>query len=749
MKNRGKVRNYNQAGDRTNFERTRFLREHIPAIEFVKIIECVTGLFTRLRNVNAAELDNRSRGRTSYSIQEILIVCLLATCLGIAVIHDLQNASICPALIDNIAFLTGQGPSRIPNYMTINNALSKITSLSWLEALSQDIFEKLHRSGRYTRQERDTSEKKWKLPGVRVILDGTDFAFFRKPHCPFDLTATFKKGTPEEKKFYFHKALIAYAVLAPKFLVPIAIEFIKNREGERTSKQDCENAAALRAMDRIKKRFPKMHFIMCGDALYANRTFIRKCKEFHWSYMFTLKKGVQPTLCQDFQALKESGLIPSAEVRFENEEGTLYWVEDMGQIIESDLDIHILEYTTSMTVREGKGKRRTSGVTLRNKDIKMDMPELSSDHDKYDLNEKQSDKKSAKARKKAMKEETASEKVKASVEKINSDQADDLRDAAVHASSEKLQAGDAIRLTFMYITNIRPTEENVCDLLIHMRDRWTIEENFRNAKLGPLQIEHLRSMDENAMEVYFWIEQIAALLVHLYIYHSGILEVAGSQKEVFAFLRSSFENQCLTDHKEYLSDMTRVCLRNRDPEHHRYPSAEIIKININPPEKEEPEKADCHRKATKGRGETSKGGNSAAKEKGKASCKTKSGEKPDKASEKIENREENRSDPIRDEKSGEACGFTPDKEMQEDSPNLFDPVQSAGDTSAEAAEKAKKEKPVLEKTYTAGRRNKCASRTDPGPRMQRRTALAGLDVGGSPFEGEDAAKKDRAQRIPA
>ncbi len=416
MKNTGRIRNYNQSGDLTIHKKLDFINKHIPAVEFVKIIEFATGIFSRFKSESFTKLDGRKQGRTSYRLQVILTVCLLATCLGISVIHDLQVASISPALIDNIAHLTGIGLVRIPDYMTINNALSKMTDLSWFEALAQDIFEKLRRSGRYTREERYLcTQKKWKLNGVRVILDGTDYAFFRLPHCPYDLKATFKKGTPEEKTLYFHKAVVAYAVLAPHFLIPIAIEFIKNKDGDNTSKQDCENAAALRVMERIKKRFPKMHFIMCGDALYANKTFISKCKEYKWNYLFTLKKGVQPTLYQEFQAMIENKLLQSVRVKYGTEEGTLYWAEDMGQIIESDLPMHIVEYTTSMTIRKGKGRRRTGGMILRQKDFKMDMPEMSRDHDKFDLDEKRSGKKDTKAGKAAAKEEAASEKAKEAV----------------------------------------------------------------------------------------------------------------------------------------------------------------------------------------------------------------------------------------------------------------------------------------------------------------------------------------------
>ena len=140
-----------------------------------------------------------------------------------------------------------------------------------------------------------------------MVVDATDYAFFKSFHCIHDLTATFHKGTKEEKTYYFHKALVARLFFTKTISFPIGVEFIENQE-QNPSKQDCENEAAIRLLKRIKRRFPLMLFIICGDALYANKTFIHLCIANDWNYLFTLKEGCQPSLCGEFNSMEQQGL---------------------------------------------------------------------------------------------------------------------------------------------------------------------------------------------------------------------------------------------------------------------------------------------------------------------------------------------------------------------------------------------------------------------------------------------------------
>lgn len=47
-------------------------------------------------------------------------------------------------------------------------------------------------------------------------------------------------------------------------------------------KQDCEMNAFKRMAIRLKKNFPKLKFIITGDALYASGPFIKLCLDNKW-----------------------------------------------------------------------------------------------------------------------------------------------------------------------------------------------------------------------------------------------------------------------------------------------------------------------------------------------------------------------------------------------------------------------------------------------------------------------------------
>ena len=51
----------------------------------------------------------------------------------------------------------------------------------------------------------------------------------------------------------------------------------------------------------IKKSYPKLRFIITGDALYATTPMINICKEYKWKYIFNLKKDRLKNVYENFQ----------------------------------------------------------------------------------------------------------------------------------------------------------------------------------------------------------------------------------------------------------------------------------------------------------------------------------------------------------------------------------------------------------------------------------------------------------------
>ena len=61
--------------------------------------------------------------------------------------------------------------------------------------------------------------------------------------------------------------------------------------------------AFKRMAKRIKKNFPKLKFIVTGDALYASGPFIKLCLDNNWDYIFRLKSDKLKTVNQDFDGI--------------------------------------------------------------------------------------------------------------------------------------------------------------------------------------------------------------------------------------------------------------------------------------------------------------------------------------------------------------------------------------------------------------------------------------------------------------
>ena len=54
-----------------------------------------------------------------------------------------------------------------------------------------------------------------------------------------------------------------------------------------------------------KKYFPQLRVCLVGDSLYVNRKIIKKCEEYTWPFIITLKEGSAKALYRDYEAFKK------------------------------------------------------------------------------------------------------------------------------------------------------------------------------------------------------------------------------------------------------------------------------------------------------------------------------------------------------------------------------------------------------------------------------------------------------------
>jgi hypothetical protein len=99
-----------------------------------------------------------------------------------------------------------------------------------------------------------------------IALDGTEYFCSDNIHCAHCSSRTFKNG----KTQYFH-AVVTPVIVAPdnSQVIPLVPEFIVPQDGY--NKQDCENAAAKRWLEKYAQQYARFGITILGDDLYAHQ----------------------------------------------------------------------------------------------------------------------------------------------------------------------------------------------------------------------------------------------------------------------------------------------------------------------------------------------------------------------------------------------------------------------------------------------------------------------------------------------
>ena len=118
-----------------------------------------------------------------------------------------------------------------------------------------------------------------------IAIDGSGvYAFDKQPYggCP---SKTSKKG----KTTWNQNVLEAKIVCSNGFSLSIATEWLKNEDG--SLKQDCEQKALKRLVERLKRDFPKLPICILLDGLFAAGPVMEQLKGKGWEYIIVWKDG--------------------------------------------------------------------------------------------------------------------------------------------------------------------------------------------------------------------------------------------------------------------------------------------------------------------------------------------------------------------------------------------------------------------------------------------------------------------------
>lgn len=260
--------------------------------------------------------DTRHQSYVTYQMKVIFMVRLIGLMCEMKSMHGMTRELNTDEAIENIAKMCNLKLEEIPHCDTINDVFKNI-KVEELESIRKYMITKIIRS-------KMLNKYKIRNRYYHVIVDGTGLATSRKKYNKNCLVKN--KTDKNGNKYQEYSTYVLEAKLVVGDMVfSIGSEFVentrkikvkgfkilqieklkgakieKNNLSKPKFKQDCELKAFKRLARKIKKEYPKLKIIISGDALYANQTVLKICKEYGWKYIIRFKEGVIPTLYNEF-----------------------------------------------------------------------------------------------------------------------------------------------------------------------------------------------------------------------------------------------------------------------------------------------------------------------------------------------------------------------------------------------------------------------------------------------------------------
>lgn len=238
--------------------------------------------------------DKRNKSYITYNMQTIIMTRLFGLICGITSMTEMNTTFNKENAIKNLSTICNQTLKDVPDWQTIQDVIEML-NINEIENIRKYIVKALIRSKMFD---------KYKYDGAfQLVVDATGVSSHKynlNGNC-ISKTTKNKKG---EKTTTYYKQVLEAKLVVGKIVISLDTEWIENSEiNNETQKQDCEINAFKRMAPRIKKNYPKLKFIITGDALYATTPMINICEDpkYKWQYIFNLKKDRLKRVYEEFE----------------------------------------------------------------------------------------------------------------------------------------------------------------------------------------------------------------------------------------------------------------------------------------------------------------------------------------------------------------------------------------------------------------------------------------------------------------
>jgi hypothetical protein len=285
-----------------------------PIAKFMRFLKLI-----RLRKLLKNITDKRDPCKIRYKLDFILHWALSVFFFRTESLNKLQHAfDRIPLLRKKTLWNFFDLPegSALPHRQTVTENLALVNPdeindiliqlFKW--ALKQKIF--------YNHQQFLTAEFYFACDGVKVH-------HYTKPHCtnesdgkndcPYCLSRTRNKGTPDETTYWLHVFVNVAVILPGGVQLPLYVHALKAQQlleletvSDEKYKQECELQAAKEIIPLLHERFPRLPVTFLSDSLYANEPVLKLLKDCGWEFMIVRQEGSLKKLAEHCDVLEGS-----------------------------------------------------------------------------------------------------------------------------------------------------------------------------------------------------------------------------------------------------------------------------------------------------------------------------------------------------------------------------------------------------------------------------------------------------------
>lgn len=242
-----------------------------------ELVKIINKYFPMLDKMLDTLTDKRHKSYIKYNMRTLILTKIFALLCGITTMNEINNTFNKEEAINNLSNICKQNLNEIPDWQTIQDVIEQL-DIEEIRNIRKYMVKSLLRSKMFD---------KYRYNGYfQLLVDATGVS---SHDYNLNNNCIIKKSKNGVIKYY--KQVLEAKIVVGNIVLSIDTEWIENSDMQtEKKKQDCEINAFKRMAPRIKKEYPKLKFIITGDALYATAPMLEICKNNNWHYIFNLKK---------------------------------------------------------------------------------------------------------------------------------------------------------------------------------------------------------------------------------------------------------------------------------------------------------------------------------------------------------------------------------------------------------------------------------------------------------------------------